>query len=164
MPEVQTDSRVRLIFDPEELDYDFGPQHPLQPGRIAALMDLLEVCGLWHITDRSSSLPLRTASTEDLGLVHSSEYINAVQTLGAVGNPDELDHGHMQLAIKYGFAEGDTPVLPGMHEVSAKIAGGSLTALKAVMGISDDGMIIAEHERPLHVFHPAGGLHHAWAD
>ena len=51
-----------------------------------------------------------------------------------------------------------------MHEVSARIAGGSLAALNAVMGISDDGTIIPEDERPLHVFHPAGGLHHAWAE
>src|SRR5437763_9393789 len=51
-----------------------------------------------------------------------------------------------------------------MHEVSARIAGGSLVALNAVMGISDDGAIIPENERPLHVFHPGGGLHHAWAE
>ena len=36
MSEVQSDSSARLIFDPEELDYDFGPEHPLQPQRIAA--------------------------------------------------------------------------------------------------------------------------------
>lgn len=164
MSEAQSDSRARLIFDPEELDYDFGPEHPLQPGRIAALVDLLEVCGLWHSTDASRSLPLRTATTEELSLVHTSDYIDAVQTLGAIGNLEMLDSEDLQLAITYGFAEGDTPVLPHMHEVSAKIAGCSLGAVNAVMGISDDGSIIPEFERPLHVFHPAGGLHHAWAE
>ncbi len=164
MSEVQTDSRAKLIFDPEELDYNFGPEHPLQPSRIAALLDLLEACGLWHRTEESSSLALRAASIEELSLVHTSDYIEAVQALGSLENVGTLDSEHLQLAIKYGFAEGDTPVLPRMHEVSARIAGGSLAALNAVMGISEDGTLIPEDERPLHVFHPAGGLHHAWAE
>lgn len=164
MPEVQSDPRARLIFDPEELDYDFGPEHPLQPGRIAALMDLLEICGLWKSIDASSSLPLKAATTEELSLAHTNDYIRAVQTLGTIGNLEMLDSEQMQLAIKHGFADGDTPVLPHMHEVSARIAGGSIAALKAVMGISDDGSMLPEEERPLHVFHPAGGLHHAWAE
>ncbi|HXX77646.1 MAG TPA: GNAT family N-acetyltransferase [Ktedonobacteraceae bacterium] len=164
MSDLQSNSRAKLIFDQEELGYDFGPEHPLQPSRIEALMDLLEVSGLWHIPDKSSSLPLRAATTEELSLVHTSDYIEAVQSLGSLENVVMLDNEHLQLAIKYGFAEGDTPVLPHMHEVSARIAGGSLTALKAVMGISDDGTLVPEDERPLHVFHPAGGLHHAWAE
>src|SRR5438874_11911171 len=164
MSEALSDSRARLIFDLEELDYDFGPEHPLQPQRIAALMDLLETCGLWHSSNANSSLPLRAATNEELSLIHTSDYISAVQTLGTVGKLESLDSEHAQLAIKYGFAEGDTPVLPRMHEVSAWIAGGSLLALNAVMRISDAGAIIPENERPLHVFHPAGGLHHAWAE
>src|SRR6266704_3576555 len=164
MSEALSDSRARLIFDLEELDYDFGPEHPLQPERIAALMDLLETCGLWHSSNANSSLPLRAATSEELSLVHTSDYIRSVQTLGAVGKAESLDSEHLQLAMKYGFAEGDTPVLPRMHEVSARIAGGSLAALHAVMGISNGGTFTAEDERPLHVFHPAGGLHHAWAE
>ena len=164
MPEVKSDSRARLTFDPDELDYDFGSEHPLQPRRIVALMDLLETCGLWHSADEYSKLPLRAATVEELSLVHTSDYITAVQTLGASGEVERQDGEHLQLAMKYGFAEGDTPVLPRMHEVCARIAGGSLVALNAVMGFSDDGSIIPEDERPLHVFHPAGGLHHAWAE
>ena len=162
MSKGKIDPRARLIFDPDELDYDFGPEHPLQPRRIVALMDLLETCGLWHSTNENSTLPLRAATVEELNLVHTSDYIAAVQTLGTAGEVETLDSEHLQLAIKYGFAEGDTPVLPRMHEVSACIAGGSLVALSAVMGISDNGRVIPEDERPLHVFHPAGGLHHAW--
>jgi acetoin utilization deacetylase AcuC-like enzyme len=164
MSEGQSNSRAKLIFDQEELDYDFGPEHPLQPSRIGALMDLLEVCGIWHVADESYTLPLRVATIEELSLVHTSDYIEAVQALGSLENVGMLDNEHLQLAIKYGFAEGDTPVVPHMHEVSARIAGGSLTALQAVMGISVDGSLVPEEERPLHVFHPAGGLHHAWAE
>ncbi|HYA99453.1 MAG TPA: hypothetical protein VED37_04480, partial [Ktedonobacteraceae bacterium] len=128
MSDLQSNSRAKLIFDQEELGYDFGPEHPLQPSRIVALMDLLEVSGLRHIPEESSSLPLRAATTEELSLVHTSDYIEAVQSLGSLENVGMLDNEHLQLAIKYGFAEGDTPVLSHMHEVSARIAGGSLTA------------------------------------
>jgi acetoin utilization deacetylase AcuC-like enzyme len=69
-----------------------------------------------------------------------------------------------ELELHYGFAEGDTPASPHMHEVAARIAGGSLVALSAVMGLPEGGTFATEEERPLHVFHPAGGWHHAWAD
>jgi acetoin utilization deacetylase AcuC-like enzyme len=164
MSEAKIDSRARLIFDPGELDYNFGTEHPLQPQRIAALMDLLETSELWHSTDEHCRLPLRSATVEELNLVHTSDYIAAVQTLGASDGVESTDDERLQLAIRYGFAEGDTPVLPRMHEVSARIAGGTLVALQAVMGVADDGRFIPEDERPLHVFHPAGGLHHAWAE
>ena len=51
MSKAKVDSRARLIFDPGELDYNFGPEHPLQPDRIIALIDLLETSGLWHSTN-----------------------------------------------------------------------------------------------------------------
>jgi len=54
--------------------------------------------------------------------------------------------------------------VPGLHEASAQIAGGTLIALSAVMGLPEGGTYRSELDRPLHVFHPAGGLHHAWAE
>jgi acetoin utilization deacetylase AcuC-like enzyme/GNAT superfamily N-acetyltransferase len=159
MTNAHTDARARLIFDPVELDYDFGSGHPMQPRRLVALMDLLENSGLWHSSDEQQCLSLRAASVDELGLVHTSDYIAAVQRLGTAEGHDES-----ALAEQYGFAEGDTPALPGMHEVSAGIAGGTLVALSAVMGLPEGGTFNSENERPLHVFHPAGGLHHAWAE
>ena len=156
-------ARARLIFHPDELNYNFGAEHPLQPSRIAALMDLLETCGLWNSGDERYRLPLRAATNEELGLVHSADYIAAVQSLSA-SEPENEDERkqRLQLALNYGFADGDTPALPGMHEVTARIAGGSLVALSAVMGLLDEHTFATGEERPLHVFHPAGGLHHAW--
>src|SRR6266699_1575954 len=159
MTNAHTDARARLIFDPVELDYDFGSGHPMQPRRLVALMDLLENSGLWHSSDERQCLSLRAASVDELGLVHTSDYIAAVQRLGTAEG-----HNENALAEQYGFAEGDTPALPGMHEVSAGIAGGTLVALSAVMGLPEGGTFNSENERPLHVFHPAGGLHHAWAE
>src|SRR6266487_874752 len=159
--------RVRLIFDPEELHYDFGPQHPLNPRRLKALMDLLETTGLWHPEQEQMRLSLRAATDDELSLAHTPDYIAAVKRLSQPDDParspgerDEL----AQLALHYGFADGDTPVSPGMHQASARIAGGTLMALSAVMGLPEGGIFSNEEERPLHVFHPAGGLHHAWAE
>jgi acetoin utilization deacetylase AcuC-like enzyme/GNAT superfamily N-acetyltransferase len=159
-------SRARLLFDTEELQYDFGPHHPLQPGRMIALMDLLEKSGLWQQAQEQTRLATRSATLEELGLAHTAAYLAAVQTLSIpdeqVASEDERK-ARAQLAMQFGFGDGDTPPQPHMHEVAARIAGGTLVALSAVMGLPAGGVFAAEQERPLHVFHPAGGLHHAWA-
>ena len=40
--------KARLVFATEELNYDFGPQHPLNAKRLQAMVDLLESADLWH--------------------------------------------------------------------------------------------------------------------
>lgn len=158
--------RARLIFDVAELNYDFGPEHPLQAQRLAALVDLLEDSGLWSRVDALTTLPVRPATLAELELVHSAAYIEAVQSLSAYArrehlSPDEW-HKREHLELEYGFAEGDTPPLRNMHEITSVIAGGSLVGLSALMGLPEGGQFASEEERPLHVFHPGGGLHHAW--
>lgn len=158
--------RARLAFDLAELHYDFGPGHPLQPARIEAMIDLLETCDLWQRTNEATHLPIRPASVEELSLVHTADYIAAVQQLSAPEQDDasaEELRARTRLATRYGFGDGDTPVAAGMHEVSALIAGGTLAAMSAVMGLAEGGTF-ADGDRPQHVFHPAGGLHHAWAE
>jgi acetoin utilization deacetylase AcuC-like enzyme len=159
-------SRTRLVFHEGELAFDFGAQHPMQPRRLVALIDLLETSGLWKQGDRQQ-LPLRAATIEELRLVHSADYVAAVQhlsTLKAGANQPTEQQSDQDLALEYGFGEGDTPALPKMHEVSALIVGGTLVAMSAVMGLPEGGSFASEQERPLHVFHPAGGLHHALAE
>jgi acetoin utilization deacetylase AcuC-like enzyme len=111
-------------------------------------------------------LPLRAATIEELSLNHTPEYIAAVQQLSlleeASGSTEEREE-RLHLASHYGFG-GDTPTVPGMHEVTASIVGGTLVAMSAVMGLPEGGVFRSEDERPLHVYHPAGGLHHALAD
>ena len=162
-----TRTRVRLMFDPDELHYDFGPHHPMQPSRIVALMDLLETSGLWHKEQEQTRLATRSATLEELSLVHTSDYLAAVQQLSIP--PEQIIDAderkvRAHLALQYGFDDGDTPPQPHMHEVAARIAGGTLVALSAVMGLPAGGIFASEQERPLHVFHPSGGLHHAWAE
>lgn len=168
MANTNNQSHARLIFDPIELCYDFGPQHPLQADRLKALIDLLETSRLWQSSDEQTRLPSRAATVEELTLNHTPAYISAVQYLSTPESVSKTatlnDLTAEQLALKYGFGDGDTPVLPRMHEVTAGIVGGTLVALSAVMGLPSGGVFSAENERPLHVFHPGGGLHHAWAD
>src|SRR5260370_31350196 len=105
MFEVKADSGGGIGYGRAELDYNFGPEHPMQPGRINALIDLLETCGLWRSTGEDSRLPLRAATVEDLSLAHTSDYIAAVQTLSTPGSSKaESDEGQL-LAITYGFAD-----------------------------------------------------------
>ena len=173
MPDRPNHSRSRLAFDRGELAYDFGPDHPMKPSRIVALMDLLLTSGLWEPDNTYTQLPIRAATVEELSLVHTEEYIAEVQRLSILAEDatllNELDTETLhtsirELAEQYGFGEGDTPAIPGMHDVAALIAGGTLVALSAVMGLQEGGIFESENDRPLHVFHPAGGLHHAWAE
>jgi acetoin utilization deacetylase AcuC-like enzyme/GNAT superfamily N-acetyltransferase len=160
-------SRAHLLFDPTELAYNFGEEHPMQPRRLVALMDLLESSGLWKQNNDAYRLPLRAATEEELRLVHTADYIAAVQRLSKPEKTvlSQQERGERNdLALRYGFGEEDTPALPGMHEAAALIAGGTLIALSAVMGLPEGGSFHSEDERPLHVFHPAGGWHHAWAE
>ncbi len=69
-----------------------------------------------------------------------------------------------QLAARYGLEDGDTPAFPGMHEAAASIAGGTLVALNTIMNGSSHESSTADSAKTLHVFHPAGGWHHAQPD
>src|SRR2546429_5124908 len=57
----------------------------------------LETCELWNSGDQRYRLPFRAATNEELGLVHSADYIAAVQSLSASGpeNEDERKQ-HLQ--------------------------------------------------------------------
>jgi acetoin utilization protein AcuC len=85
--------------------------------------------------------PARDATLDELRLVHTDRYIDAVTRAG------HGEHGHWS---PYGFGPGDNPIFPQMHEASARVAGASLAAAEAVMT-----------GRAQHAFNPAGGLHHA---
>nr|BBH88244.1 hypothetical protein KTC_29950 [Thermosporothrix sp. COM3] len=158
--------RARLAFDPAELHYQLGPQHPLQPVRIEALIDLLRTSGLWDQQDPATFLPIRQATDAELKLAHTRDYIQAVQKLSE--SDEFMIEGELKerawLQMRYGFNSDDTPPVLDMHDVAAWIAGGSLVGLSAIMGLPEGGTFASEEERPLRVFHPSGGLHHAWSD
>lgn len=89
----------------------------------------------------ADEVPARVATDDELGLVHTPRYVEVVKAAG---------HGEAGDWWMFGFGPGDNPTFPGMHEASARVAGGSLVAAEAVLSGDAD-----------HSFNPAGGLHHA---
>ena len=71
-----------------------------------------------------SQITARDATDEELALVHTAEYIEAVKKAGS---------GRRGPWWEYGFGPGDNPIFPDMHEASARVAGASLVAAEAIV-------------------------------
>jgi acetoin utilization protein AcuC len=129
---------VTVVWDDEFLSYDMGPEHPLNPVRLALTVSLARQLG---VTDRPNvtTVAPRPAGEDLLALVHDPEYLDVVRT--APTHPWGLGHG---------FESPDNPVFPHMYEASALIAGGSVLAAERVWSGESQ-----------HAVNIAGGLHHA---
>ncbi|MGW0735822.1 acetoin utilization protein AcuC [Streptomyces sp. NPDC002851] len=132
--------RAQLMWDEAVTGYDFGPEHPMDPVRLALTRRLISAFGL----DRGEGLEVvaaKPAGESTLRLVHREDYVAAVRAASA-------DPGAAQGA--YGLGTMDDPAFAGMHEVSALIAGQSVGAAEAVW-----------RGDVAHAVNFAGGLHHA---
>ncbi|MEX2420633.1 MAG: acetoin utilization protein AcuC [Actinomycetota bacterium] len=134
--------RVALVVCPEARIYDLGPQHPLKKERVLLTWSLIEACGL-DARPNVERLGCRSASDEELLLVHRPGYLQAVRDAG---------HGVAGDYSEFGFSSeiGDNPIFPHMHEAGALVAGASLSAAESVW-----------RGEVQHAFNAAGGLHHA---
>ncbi|MEV6125068.1 acetoin utilization protein AcuC [Streptomyces sp. NPDC052077] len=130
--------RARLMWDEAVTGYDFGPDHPMDPVRLALTRRLVTALGL---DDGLEIVAAKPAGESTLRLVHREDYIDAVRAASA--DPAAADPS-------YGLGTVDDPAFAGMHEVSALIAGQSVAAAEAVW----QGEV-------LHAVNFAGGLHHA---
>jgi len=132
--------RVGLVLAPKARGYDHGPQHPLRPARVLLTWDLIRAYG---ITDRPNvdELTADLATDEDIGLVHTPEFIDATRRAG---------HGEDGEWWPFGYGPGDNPIFPNMHEAASAVVGASVEAARAVLS-----------GRAEHAFNAAGGLHHA---
>jgi acetoin utilization protein AcuC len=128
------------VFHPAYLSYDFGPQHPFSPVRLAMLVDLLDALGC----------PIRAevpepATREEILSVHDERFVASVEAADRgepVANPEEL-----------GLGTPDDPVFPGMDLAARYLAGGTLQAARLVAeGKADAALQLG------------GGLHHAQRD
>lgn len=129
-------SEPLVVYGDVNLEYDFGPEHPLTPRRFRPSIDLLRTVGATNFVEP------RRASDDELARLHSPDYIDTVQAFS-------VEPWHPPQA---GIGPGDCPQFAGMHEASAAIAGGSIDAVDRIL----DGEVE-------HAFNPAGGLHHAMA-
>ena len=127
-----------LVFDDGLTAYDFGRGHPMSPIRVELTIKLARELG---VLDHLKVAPAPTADDALLETVHTAEYVAAVKEAG--DHPDEADPVH-------GLGTSDTYCFPRMHEVSARIAGATVEAARAVW----EGDV-------LHAANVAGGLHHA---
>ena len=103
------DERVRAHFG--------GAQHPEQPARFTAVYDQLESSGL---LDRLTHIPSRSATDEELSLVHTPAYLELVHR--------EVTSGSAMLST------GDTDINQDSEMASRVACGGVLAAVDAVCG------------------------------
>ncbi len=136
--------KVGLIYTNEYQKYNFGPQHPLRPLRIKLTYSLIEKLGLLNNESLEIIAP-RMCTSEELEMVHSKDYIEAVKRL----SDDPTDKGIKPYT--YGLGPGDNPIFKGMYEASSLVCGASLVAADLVWKENDLNF----------AFNPAGGLHHA---
>ena len=134
--------RTALVWDPAVTQYRFRPDHPFNPRRLELTVSLIEALGLVGNERARMEMP-RVATDAELLRVHSREYVEAVKRLSEPG-------ADTSEAWKWGLGTDDTPVFPGMHDITALVTGATLRAAELVMS--------GEYTR---AFNVAGGLHHA---
>ena len=133
---------VRVVWSPALLEYDFGPQHPMNPLRLDLTMRLAQSMGVLDATG-VQVVGAEPAADDVLSLAHTPAYVAAVRRASAEGAPD----------LEHGLGTEDDPVFAGMHEAAARIVAGTVEGADAVW----DGHVE-------HAVNIAGGMHHAMAD
>jgi acetoin utilization protein AcuC len=129
-----------LIHRPEYAAYDFGPEHPFTPSRLAMLLDLLRCLG-----HPPAPLAAPAATREDILTVHDEAFVAMVEA---------LDRGESRPeAERFGLGTPDNPIFPGMDLAGRWLAGGALHGARMIM----DGT-------ETRVLQLGGGLHHAQRD
>ncbi len=132
--------QARIIWDQELTEYNFGDTHPMKPVRLELTAALCRAFGLFDGPDVEVVSPPQ-ATDEQLLTVHEADYLEAVQEAS-------VDPSLAQPI--YGLGTDDDPAFAGIHEVSARIAGGTLDVAQAVW-----------QGRSKHGVNFCGGLHHA---
>lgn len=126
-------ARPRFIYSDELTRYDFGPTHPMAPGRVRMTYKLADQLG---VLDAFDVVEPPTADDDLLRLVHDEDYIRAVRS-----NREQLN---------YGIGTQDNPLVVGMHHIASRICAATVAAAEAVWS--------GETNRAVNI---AGGLHHA---
>ncbi|WP_157884160.1 acetoin utilization protein AcuC [Arthrobacter alpinus] len=121
--------------------YNFGPNHPMSPKRLDLTARLARELGIFDLPQVTVTESY-VAADDQLAIVHTRDYIAAVRHVGE--DPTRSDPSR-------GLGTEDDPAFAGMHEASARLAGGSLLAAEAILG----GEV-------LRAVNFGGGMHHAF--
>ena len=134
-----------FIYSHDLANHTLRNDHPMKPYRLKYTYELLNAYGAFNETD-SLLLPPRNATTEELELIHTREYISAVKDLSM--------NGYSTIGHQFGFSTlGDNPVYERMYDAALLSTGSTMFAAK----------LIAENQMD-RVFNISGGLHHAAPD
>ncbi len=136
--------KTAFFYSDDFARFDYGYSHPLKLVRLKLTYELIKACGLLAPSDQRLVEP-SPASTEDLLIYHTREYIDVLRSCNS--------GRYLAGADFFGLGPGDNPVFPGVFDGSLLVAGASLRAAELV----DSGDVGV-------AFNIAGGLHHAMAD
>jgi acetoin utilization protein AcuC len=120
----------------------FGPNHPLNIVRHAAVIDLLQMLGWLDANHFRESKP---ATVDQLLEFHSRAYVRALQYANATGRVEPDVRERFQVGTL------ENPLFPGLFERASMTVGGSILSAE----LASKGHV---------VFHPTGGTHHGRAD
>jgi acetoin utilization deacetylase AcuC-like enzyme len=120
-----------LIYDPIFLEHITPRNHPEQPERVQAAMQVLEALN-WLERDGLVVMPPRAASVDELAAVHDRAYIQRVKAAA-----EEVALEEQQGGRNTRFFATDTYVSAQSYAAAIKAAGAPLTAIDAIM----DGQI-----------------------
>lgn len=130
-----------FIYSEKLLNYHFHSDHPFNQKRVILTKELLQAA---HLLEDIHIVNPRIASDDELALFHDRAYIDAVKR-ASKGKLLEVD------GVEFGLGTEDTPIFNGMHEASAYLVGGTLTAVDEVL-----------EGRVDHSLNLGGGLHHGF--
>ena len=146
-------TEAAFIYDDALSRHELRQDHPMRPVRLRYTYELLESYGAFD-GKTSRLVNPRTANEEELGWVHTPEYIDAVRRLSenpsgsleSSGSPETVGRPE-----RFGFSDrGDNPVYPGMYDAASLSSGATLVAAE----------MVAERRADV-AFSISGGLHHA---
>ena len=142
-----------FIYDDSLSRHELRQDHPMRPVRLRYTYELLESYGAFD-GKTSRLVNPRTANKEELGWVHTPEYIDAVRRLSENPSGSLESSGSPEAVVRperFGFSDrGDNPVYPGMYHAASLSSGATLVAAE----------MVAERRADV-AFSISGGLHHA---
>ena len=133
-------AQVRVIWDDEFTNYDFGPTHPMAPVRLDLTARLCVELGLFDAPG-VEVVGAKVADDALIATVHEPAYVAAVRRASL--DPAQADQAR-------GLGTTDDPAFVGIHESSARIVQGTVDLAEAIWtGAAEHGVNFC------------GGLHHA---
>lgn len=133
---------TQVIWSEEMMAYRFSETHPMHPLRLDLTARLCTELGLFERSNLSVVAP-PIATDEQLSTIHEAAYIEAVHEVSA--HPEVPNEAR-------GLGTEDNPAYAGIHEASARLAGGTLLGAESIL-----------EQKALHVVNFGGGMHHASA-